>query len=101
MFQGDAAVAGAHPPSPHSFLPPGSSALLELLAFKSTRHRSTLGLGREVEKIGANIMANASREQVGGSVKRQRSGGRGGGKRQVPSSACAQGQGWAWGGQGW
>jgi len=42
----------------------GSSALLECLAFKSTKHRHATRIMREVEKIGSNIMANASREQM-------------------------------------
>ncbi|GBF91706.1 mitochondrial-processing peptidase subunit alpha [Raphidocelis subcapitata] len=42
----------------------GASALLECLAFKSTQHRDSLRLMKEVELIGANILANASREQM-------------------------------------
>lgn len=42
----------------------GSSALLECLAFKSTHYRSSTRIQQEVEKIGSNIMANASREQM-------------------------------------
>jgi len=42
----------------------GSSALLECLAWKSTKNRDTLQIMTEVEEIGANIVANASREQM-------------------------------------
>ena len=42
----------------------GCSALLECLSFKSTHHRSSTRIQQEVEKIGSNIMANASREQM-------------------------------------
>lgn len=42
----------------------GASHLLERMAFKSTSNRSHFRLVREVEAIGGNIMANASREQM-------------------------------------
>eukprot|EP00798_Chlamydomonas_sp_ICE-L_P027065 gene27065-2298_t len=42
----------------------GSSAVLECLAFKSSTHRNSSTVMKEVEKIGSNIMANASREQM-------------------------------------
>ncbi|KAG0573968.1 hypothetical protein KC19_VG226000 [Ceratodon purpureus] len=42
----------------------GVSHLLERMAFKSTSNRSHFRLVREVEAIGGNIMANASREQM-------------------------------------
>ncbi|KAJ7517242.1 hypothetical protein O6H91_21G015100 [Diphasiastrum complanatum] len=42
----------------------GASHLLERMAFKSTKNRSHLRLVREVEAIGANIAASASREQM-------------------------------------
>ncbi|KAK1551206.1 hypothetical protein Q3G72_031941 [Acer saccharum] len=48
--------------SPISF---GATHLLERMAFKSTRNRSHLRIVREVEAIGGNIQASASREQMG------------------------------------
>lgn len=42
----------------------GVTHLLERMAFKSTANRSHLRLVREVESIGGNILANASREQM-------------------------------------
>jgi processing peptidase subunit alpha len=42
----------------------GASHLLERMAFKSTANRSHFRLVREVEAIGGNVMANASREQM-------------------------------------
>ena len=42
----------------------GSAHLLERMAFKSTLNRSHFRLVREVEAIGGNIMASASREQM-------------------------------------
>ncbi|KAK8963712.1 Mitochondrial-processing peptidase subunit alpha [Platanthera guangdongensis] len=48
--------------SPNSF---GVTHLLERLAFKSTSNRSHLRIVREVEAIGGNITASASREQMG------------------------------------
>lgn len=42
----------------------GASHLLERMAFKSTSNRTHFRLVREVEAIGGNIMANASREQM-------------------------------------
>lgn len=50
----------------------GVSHLLERMAFKSTSNRSHFRLVREMEAIGGNIMANASREQMaytGDSIK--------------------------------
>ena len=43
----------------------GASHLLERMAFKSTTNRSHLRIVREVEAIGGNIGASASREQMG------------------------------------
>lgn len=42
----------------------GASHLLERMAFKSTRNRSHLRIVREVEAIGGNVQASASREQM-------------------------------------
>jgi processing peptidase subunit alpha len=42
----------------------GVSHLLERMAFKSTVNRSHLRLVREVEAIGGNVSASASREQM-------------------------------------
>jgi processing peptidase subunit alpha len=42
----------------------GSSHLLEYLAFKTTRNRTHLRLVREIEAIGGNVLASASREQM-------------------------------------
>lgn len=42
----------------------GASHLLERMAFKSTRNRSNLRVVREVEAIGGNVQAAASREQM-------------------------------------
>ena len=42
----------------------GSAHLLERMAFKSTLNRSHFRLVREMEAIGSNIMASASREQI-------------------------------------
>ncbi|KAG6533314.1 mitochondrial-processing peptidase subunit alpha-like [Zingiber officinale] len=43
----------------------GSTHLLERMAFKSTTNRSHLRVVREVEAIGGNVTASASREQMG------------------------------------
>ncbi|KAI4329194.1 hypothetical protein L6164_021484 [Bauhinia variegata] len=43
----------------------GASHLLEQMAFKSTTNRSHFRIVREVEAIGGNIGASASREQMG------------------------------------
>ncbi|XP_039143865.1 LOW QUALITY PROTEIN: mitochondrial-processing peptidase subunit alpha-like [Dioscorea cayenensis subsp. rotundata] len=43
----------------------GASHLLERMAFKSTTNRSHLRIVREVEAIGGNVSASASREQMG------------------------------------
>lgn len=43
----------------------GATHLLERMAFKSTANRSHLRLVREVEAIGGNVTASASREQMG------------------------------------
>ncbi|XP_071697567.1 mitochondrial-processing peptidase subunit alpha-like [Rutidosis leptorrhynchoides] len=48
--------------TPQSF---GATHLLERMAFKSTTNRSHLRLVREVEAIGGNVTASASREQMG------------------------------------
>lgn len=48
--------------TPPSF---GATHLLERMAFKSTANRSHLRLVREVEAIGGNVTASASREQMG------------------------------------
>ena len=42
----------------------GASHLLEYMAFKTTLNRTHLRLVREIEGIGANVMASASREQM-------------------------------------
>ncbi|EFJ11431.1 hypothetical protein SELMODRAFT_183257 [Selaginella moellendorffii] len=42
----------------------GATHLLERMAFKSTHNRSHFRLTREVEAIGGNIMASATREQM-------------------------------------
>ncbi|XP_078438733.1 mitochondrial-processing peptidase subunit alpha-like [Wolffia australiana] len=47
--------------SPYSF---GATHLLERMAFKSTTNRSHLRIVREVEAIGGNVTASASREQM-------------------------------------
>ncbi|KAF8388889.1 hypothetical protein HHK36_025570 [Tetracentron sinense] len=43
----------------------GTTHLLERMAFKSTANRSHLRIVREVEAIGGNVTASASREQMG------------------------------------
>ena len=43
----------------------GAAHLLERCAFRATANRSTFRLTREAEVIGANLLANASREQMG------------------------------------
>ncbi|KAM7259066.1 hypothetical protein ACFE04_014807 [Oxalis oulophora] len=43
---------------------PGVSHLLERMAFKTTRNRSHFRVVREVEAIGGNVNASASREQM-------------------------------------
>lgn len=43
----------------------GATHLLERMAFKSTANRSHLRMVREVEAIGGNVTASASREQMG------------------------------------
>eukprot|EP01018_Ginkgo_biloba_P016789 Gb_27628 [translate_table: standard] len=43
----------------------GITHLLERMAFKSTKNRSHFRLVREVEALGGNVMASASREQMG------------------------------------
>ncbi|XP_028806491.1 mitochondrial-processing peptidase subunit alpha [Neltuma alba] len=43
----------------------GATHLLERMAFKSTRNRSHFRIVREVEAIGGNMQASASREQMG------------------------------------
>ncbi|KAJ0964753.1 hypothetical protein J5N97_025891 [Dioscorea zingiberensis] len=48
--------------TPASF---GASHLLERMAFKSTTNRSHLRIVREVEAVGGNVTASASREQMG------------------------------------
>ncbi|KAK9142004.1 hypothetical protein Syun_011404 [Stephania yunnanensis] len=53
---------GSNYESPVSF---GASHLLERMAFKTTLNRSHLRIVREVEAIGGNVMASASREQMG------------------------------------
>jgi processing peptidase subunit alpha len=42
----------------------GVSHLLEYMAFKATTNRSSLRIVREIEAIGASVMASASREQM-------------------------------------
>ncbi len=46
----------------------GISHLLEYMAFKATANRSSLRLIREIEAIGGNVMASASREQMAYSI---------------------------------
>lgn len=48
--------------TPSSF---GATHLLERMAFKTTTNRSHLRIVREVEAIGGNVTASASREQMG------------------------------------
>lgn len=48
--------------TPASF---GATHVLERMAFKSTTNRSHLRVVREVEAIGGNVTASASREQMG------------------------------------
>ncbi|XP_057544552.1 mitochondrial-processing peptidase subunit alpha-like [Amaranthus tricolor] len=48
--------------TPFSF---GATHLLERMAFKTTTNRSHLRIVREVEAIGGNVTASASREQMG------------------------------------
>uniref|UniRef100_A0A0D6R6V3 Uncharacterized protein n=1 Tax=Araucaria cunninghamii TaxID=56994 RepID=A0A0D6R6V3_ARACU len=43
----------------------GATHLLERMAFKTTRNRSHFRMVREVEAIGGNVTASASREQMG------------------------------------
>ncbi|CAL0330898.1 unnamed protein product [Lupinus luteus] len=43
----------------------GATHLLERMAFKSTKNRSHFRVVREVEAIGGNVQASASREQMG------------------------------------
>jgi len=43
----------------------GASHLLEKMAFKSTTNRSHFRVVREVEAVGGNVGATASREQMG------------------------------------
>jgi len=43
----------------------GATHLLERMAFKTTKNRSHLRMVREVEAIGGNVTASASREQMG------------------------------------
>ncbi|KAJ8766713.1 hypothetical protein K2173_005324 [Erythroxylum novogranatense] len=43
----------------------GATHMLERMAFKSTRNRSHLRIVREVEAVGGNVQASASREQMG------------------------------------
>lgn len=43
----------------------GASHLLEKMAFKSTTNRSHFRVVREVEAVGGNVGASASREQMG------------------------------------
>jgi processing peptidase subunit alpha len=42
----------------------GASHLLEYMSFKSTKNRTHLRIVREVEAIGGNVLASASREQM-------------------------------------
>lgn len=46
----------------------GVSHLLEYMAFKTTKNRTHVRLVREVEAIGANVLASASREQMAYSI---------------------------------
>jgi processing peptidase subunit alpha len=65
--QGATATLGLYVDSGSVYEGPGStgaSHLLEYMAFKTTSHRTHLRLVREVEAIGANVLASASREQM-------------------------------------
>ena len=46
----------------------GVSHLLEYMAWKGTKNRSSLRVVREIEAIGGNVMASASREQMAYSI---------------------------------
>lgn len=67
-FQNPAASIGLYVDSGSIYETPansGATHLLERMAFKSTRNRSHLRVVREVEAIGGNVQASASREQMG------------------------------------
>jgi processing peptidase subunit alpha len=67
LFQGPAASVGLYIDCGSVYETPassGASHLLERMAFRSTTNRSHLRLVREVEAIGGNVSASASREQM-------------------------------------
>lgn len=67
LFQGAAASVGLYIDCGSIYETPassGASHLLERMAFRSTANRSHLRLVREVEAIGGNVSASASREQM-------------------------------------
>jgi hypothetical protein len=67
LFQGPAASVGLYIDCGSVYESPsssGASHLLERMAFRSTTNRSHLRLVREVEAIGGNVSASASREQM-------------------------------------
>ena len=66
-LQGATATLGIYVDSGSVYETPystGVSHLLEYMAFRTTRNRTHLRLVREVEAIGANVLASASREQM-------------------------------------
>jgi len=66
-IQGATATVGIYVDSGSIYETPystGASHLLEYMAFKTTKNRTHLRLVREVEAIGANVLASASREQM-------------------------------------
>lgn len=67
LVQGATATLGLYVNSGSIYENPscmGVSHLLEYMAFKATAHRTSLRLVREIEAIGGNVMASASREQM-------------------------------------
>jgi len=65
--QGPTATVGIFVDSGSAYETPettGASHLLEYLAFKSTTNRTSFRITRELEGLGANVVASASREQV-------------------------------------
>ena len=66
-LQGPTATVGVFVDSGSAYETPettGASHLLEYLAFKSTTNRTSFRITRELEGMGANVVASASREQV-------------------------------------
>ena len=67
QLQGPTATVGVFVDSGSAYETPettGASHLLEYLAFKSTTNRTSFRITRELEGMGANVVASASREQV-------------------------------------